>query len=393
VDQKEEGVSPVELRELKQLLARSSLAAGLYMPGDDTVPAVRVQQTAMKAKELSLIRYAVGIELVPGRIVGVLINEHGTRLADEQLVLADMEVQTVVSGAASVTAALVDAVPSARAACGRVALGFQLGGPVDTTTGTVLFYHKAPPRMPGPIQDIRWPDKQPLSRMLEDATGLPSFIENDANAYALFQLWFGAGHETSRFAVVLINEGVGGSLVIDGRLFDGPMELGNLSVLPDKVDNARPCDCGGIGCLETTGGIHGILENVYKYAHRTVDNVVDAAALAERYDTRGAAEAFRVAGHANAKGIGIIINFARPEQVVVYAPQVMTEHGRAAAAEFLTELGEFFSFCHPALHGSAKLRIEPVRPYDGAHGAALLALERCFDILPENAAAPVGKPQ
>jgi predicted NBD/HSP70 family sugar kinase len=363
------------------------------MPGRDTVPDDSARRAAVLAREQARTRYAVGIELVPGRIVAVLIDEHGTRLADEQLVLADMEVQTVVSGAASVTGILLDAVPSAKAACGRVALGFQLGGPVDTETGTVLFYHKAPPRAPGPIREIRWPDNQPLARMLEEATGLPSFPDNDGNAYAMFQLWFGAGRETSRFAVVLISEGVGGGLVIGGRLFDGPMELGNLSVLPDKADSARPCDCGSIGCLETTGGIHGILENVYKYTSETIDNVVAAADLAERYDTRGAREAFRDAGHANAKGIGVIINFARPQLVVLYAPPVMTEPGRAAAREFLTEVRKFSSFCHPAYHGSTQLRVEPLRPYDGAHGAALLGLERCFGIRPEGATARTGKRQ
>ena len=333
----------------------------------------------------------MGIELLPCRIVGVLIDEHGTRLADEQLVLADMEVQAVVSGAASVTGTLMDAVPCAKAACGRVALGFQLGGPVDITTGTALFYHKAPPRSPGPIREIRWPDNQPLGQMLEEATGLPSYPDNDGNAYAMFQLWFGAGRETPRFAVVLISEGVGGGLVIGGRLFDGPMELGNLSVLPDKADSARACDCGSIGCLETTGGIHGILENVYNYTGEAVGDVVAAADLAERYDTREARQAFKVAGEANAKGIGVIVNFARPHKVVLYAPSVMTEPGRAAAEEFLTEVQRFSSFCHPAYHRSTELRVEPLHPYDGAHGAALLALDRGFGIRPEAATAQTGQ--
>jgi predicted NBD/HSP70 family sugar kinase len=383
----DETVSPAELREFDQLLSRSSLAAAGDMPGRDTISAASARRAAVLAKSQARIQYAVGIELVPHRIVAVLIDERGARLADEQRVLADMEVGTIISAASSATACLMDAVPSARAACGRVTLGFQLGGPVDPATGTALFYRKAPPRAPGPIEEIRWPDNQPLGQMLEEATGLPSYIDNDANAYAMFQLWFGAGHETSLFAVVLISEGVGGALMDDGRLFHGPMELGNLSVLPDKTDNARPCDCGSIGCLETTGGIHGILENVYSYTSESVGNVVAAADLAERYDTREAGEAFARAGHANAKGIGVIVNFARPRQVVLYAPAVMTEPGRAAADAFLTEVRKFDRFCHPAFHRGSQLRVEPLRPYDGAHGAALLALQRCFGIRPGHLAS------
>lgn len=367
-------VSPVELTEFEQLLARSSLAD---TPGHDAAVA---RHAAGKAREHARIRYAVGVELVSHRIVAVLTDERGIRLAEEQRVLADMEVETVVAATATATSSLLAAVPAAKAARERVALGFQLGGPVDTETGTALFYHKAPPRAPVPIEEIRWPENQPLGRLLEEATGLPSYADNDACAYAMFQLWFGAGRQTPRFAVVLISEGVGGALVIDGRIFDGPMELGNLSVLPDKSDSARPCDCGSIGCLETTGGINGILETVYNYTSETVDNVVAAADLAERFETRGAREAFAVAGHANAKGIGVIVNFARPSQVVVYAPAVMTEPGKEAAGAFLTEISKFPRFCHPAFHRGTRLRIEPLRPYDGAHGAALLALERCFGI-------------
>jgi predicted NBD/HSP70 family sugar kinase len=389
----DEAVSAEELGEFEQLLARSSLAQAQDMSGCDTVPAASARRAASLAKKHARTRYSVGIELIPHRIVGVLIDEHGTRLAGEQLMLADMEVQTVVSGAASVTGILTDAVPYVKTACGRVSLGFQLGGPVDTATGTALFYHKAPPRAPGPIREIKWPDNQPLGRMLEEATGLPSFLDNDANAYAMFQLWFGAGRQTSRFAVVLISEGVGGALVVGGQLFEGPMELGNLSVLPDKPDSGRPCDCGSIGCLETTGGIHGILENIYNYTNETVDNVVAAADLAERYDTLEAGEAFSVAGEANAKGIGVIVNFARPELVVLYAPPVMTEPARAAARAFLTQVRKYSSFCHPAFHRSTQLRVEPLRPYDGAHGAALIALDRCFGIWPEGATARMGHPR
>jgi predicted NBD/HSP70 family sugar kinase len=323
--------------------------------------------------------------------VAVLTDEHGTQLADEQLVLADMEVRTVIDASAAAAASLMDAVSGARAACGRVTLGFQLGGPVDTATGTALFYHKGPPWVPGATKEIRWPDNQPLGQMLAEATGMPSYIYNDANAYAMFQLWFGAGRETSDFAVVLISEGVGGAHVSDGQLFPGPMELGNLSVLPEKGASRRTCDCGSIGCLETNGGIHGILENVYHYTSESVDNVVVAAGLAERHETREAREAFADAGHANAKGIGVIVNFFRPRQVLLYAPAVMTEPGRAAADAFLSEVAKFTRFCLPAFHGGTGLRVLPLRPYDGAHGAALLALERRFGIRPGHLAVSAGE--
>jgi predicted NBD/HSP70 family sugar kinase len=321
---------------------------------------------------------AVGIELLPYQLVGALVDERGERLACEHMVLEDMDVKTVISGAASLADTLVKAIPDEETTSERIVLGFQLGGPVEAETGTVLFYRKAPPKPPSTVRGIWWPDRQPLGRLLEEATGLPAVVENDANAFATYQQWFGVGREVSRFAVVLIREGVGGSLVIGSRLFDGPMELGNLSVLPGKSE--RTCDCGSVGCLETTGGIYGILEAVYDYSGESPDNVAAAAELAEHLDINSADGPFGQAGEANAKGIGIIVNFARPQRVVLYAPSVMTDPAHAAARAFRAEVDTFRSYCHNTVLGDCELIIKPLRPYDGAHGAALLALERRFGI-------------
>ena len=332
-----------------------------------------------------------GIELVPPRMAGVLIDRRGRRLATKDLVLKDMELETVVSGAAALVAALQADIPRPVSANQQAALGFQLGAPVISGSGTVLFYHKAPPDPPGLVREVNWPDRQPLGPLLEQATRMPVVVENDANAYAAYELWFGTGLEMSRFAVVLIREGVGGSLVIGHQLFDGPMELGNLSVLPEK---GRSCDCGSIGCLETTGGVHGILENIARNLRAKnlempdVDSVESASRLAEdsNPDIAEAAEkAFKDAGYANAKGIGIIVNFAHPHRVVLYAPPVMTETSNPAGAKFVAEVEKFRSYCH-TVYEDCELVIRPLRPYDGAHGAALLAMERCFGVTPATAA-------
>ncbi|HEX6472320.1 MAG TPA: ROK family protein [Streptosporangiaceae bacterium] len=380
----DETVGSAERDGFERLLAASSLATGVDMGTPEKLPAGRLRRLAARMGEQASIRYAIGIELLPFRMVGVVVDENGERLADDQLVLDDMDVTTVVSGAAALTSALMDLVPYVRAADERVALGFQQGGPVDVDSGTVLFYHKAPPDPPGPVQGIDWPDSQPLGRLLSQATGLPTVLGNDADAYAVYEMWFGAGRELSRFAIVLLREGVGSSLVVGNRLFDGPMELGHLSVLSD---GKRQCDCGIVGCLETTGGIHGILESVHHYTQESLADVVAAARLAERPDTAHAVEAFKRAGHANAKGIGVIVDIARPQRVVVYVPPVLADPAFRAAGAFRAEVETFRSYCHKVYAAGCELVIQPLRPYDGAHGAALAALERRFGIVAPAAAA------
>jgi predicted NBD/HSP70 family sugar kinase len=369
-----------ELTRFRALLDGAAAADDVPDEGALDDPAAGVlRRTIAQAGRLAEARYAVGIELLPHRMAGVVVDERGERLADAQTVLGAMDVATVVGAAAELTAALLDDVPHVRAAGDRVALAFQLGGPVDTDTGMVLFYRKAPPKMPWPKAEIRWPERQPIAWMLRKATGLRTVVENDANAFANMQRWFGAGREVSRLAVVLIREGVGGSIVFNNRIFDGPVELGNLSVLPETK---RECDCGSLGCLETTGGAHGILESTYNYTDVPVTDLAHAAELAEAHETRGAVEAFTMAGHANAKGIGVVINFARPRQVIVYAPPVMIDPEGRAGRAFRAEVAGFGAYCH-SVYADCKLVFAPIGPYDGAHGAALLALEREFGILPE----------
>lgn len=341
---------------------------------------------ASQASPASPACAAIGMELLPHQLMAVLVDDHGKRLDCRPLTLEDMDIETVVSGAVKLTALLARSIPEG--ASERVALGFQLGGPVETETGTVLFYRKSPPKPPSRVRPVYWRDHQPLGRLLQESTGLPTVVENDANAFAVYQQWFGVGRNTSRFAVVLVREGVGGSLVINNRLFDGPMEIGNLSVLPEKVK--RPCDCGSMGCLETTGGIYGILEAVQEYtseSNEVLDDLEAASSLAGSPDNNGAEEPFRLAGEANAKGIGIIVNFARPKRVVLYAPRTMTDTSYASARVFRAGVETFRNYCHGSAFGDCELIIETLRPYVGAHGAALLALERCFGITADIALA------
>ena len=379
----QELVSADDLDELEPLLDASSLRRGTPTGPSHNPSTELVRRVVHRAETLARTRYAVGIELLPRRMIGALVDESGRRLADHQVSLDEMSVPTVVAAAASLVSTLVRSVPGGLPPENRMAVGFQLGGPVDTETGTVLFFRKLPPDTARAERGVRWEDRQPLGRLLESAIGLPTVVENDSNAYAVFQQWFGVGHEVSRFAVVLIREGVGAALFLGGRLFDGPMELGNLVVFPES---GRMCDCGNFGCLETTGGTFGILDTVHTYTGEPVEGVAAAARMAERPDVGPKArDAFAAAGRANAKGLGFLVNLARPHRLVLYAPALMVDPDRPAGQAFLAEVWKFRHYCHSIYGDRAELVVEPLRPFDGAHGAALVALERCFGVRPPTA--------
>ena len=90
----------------------------------------------------------------------------------------------------------------------------------------------------------------PLRLRLAQATGLPTFVDNDAKALALGEGWKGAAAGCDNFIAMVVSTGVGGGIVLDGRLLDGADgnagHIGHVIVEPE----GRLCVCGARGCLE-----------------------------------------------------------------------------------------------------------------------------------------------
>jgi glucokinase len=90
----------------------------------------------------------------------------------------------------------------------------------------------------------------PLRARLAERYGLPTWVDNDAKALALGEGWLGAAAGSSDFLAMVVSTGVGGGIVLDGRLLDGQSgnagHIGHLIVEPQ----GRACVCGARGCLE-----------------------------------------------------------------------------------------------------------------------------------------------
>ena len=134
--------------------------------------------------------------------------------------------------------ALVDAVVGRASRARLVVCGIGCGGPMDLRTGTV-----------SPLNIPAWRDF-PLRARVEEATGLPVALDNDAKAFALAEGWTGAARGRRDFMAMVVSTGVGGGVVVDGHLLDGASgnagHVGHVIVEPD----GRVCPCGARGCLE-----------------------------------------------------------------------------------------------------------------------------------------------
>jgi glucokinase len=130
---------------------------------------------------------------------------------------------------------------TAREAGGELeGIGVGCTGPVDPMTGTLERIQF----LPG------WQGCH-LTAELQNAFGVTAFLENDADAAALGELAWGAGRGAKRFIYVTVSTGIGGGLVIDGRLYRG-VDGAHPEIGHHVIDPAGPnCFCGARGCWES----------------------------------------------------------------------------------------------------------------------------------------------
>lgn len=131
----------------------------------------------------------------------------------------------------------------AQAHCDRQTLagiGIGCAGPVDPTRGLIN----------NPFTLDGW-DQADIVTPLQQRFALPVRLENDADAAAFGELHAGAGHGAGRVVMLTLGTGIGGGVILDGRIYRGAQgehpELGHLLV----ADNGPPCYCGIRGCLES----------------------------------------------------------------------------------------------------------------------------------------------
>jgi glucokinase len=244
------------------------------------------------------------------------------------------------------------------AAIGSVGIG--AGGPLDTRLGILT----APPHLPG------WIDV-PIAALAEEAFGLPVALENDATAAAAGEHRYGAGAGTSHMVYLTISTGVGGGVVIDGRLYRGASgnggELGHVT-----VDCAgRLCrGCGRKGCLEAYVSGTSIAERAREAGMG--DLAAGEVAAAARAGDPVALEVWDATTDALACGLTSIVNLFEPELVVLGGGVVSGTGEQLLAPVRARVLAEAML---PAA-GAARIVEAALGAQVGVVGAAAIAWER-----------------
>ena len=197
-------------------------------------------------------------------------------------------------------------------------IGVGVPGLVDVQQGSLVF---AP--------NLRWRDV-PLRQMWTQRFNLSVFVENEANAAALGEYYFGVARDVQSLIYLSAGVGLGGGIIIKGKLFRGSGgyagEVGHMTMDP----NGEPCGCGKRGCWETVVGPRAIVRQVREALETNAESQirtlvqddlesidVDVVVRAAQAGDHVARKALEEVGVQLGIGIANLVNAFNPEMVVL----------------------------------------------------------------------------
>lgn len=173
----------------------------------------------------------IGVDIGGTKVAAGVVDEKGK-------ILAQALRETPADDQAETVDVITEVIAELRESHEVEAVGLGAAGFIDAKRSTVVF---AP--------NLAWRNV-PLRATVEERVGLPTVVENDANAAAWGEAQFGAARDVDSMVMLTIGTGIGGGVVLEGELYRGfngmAAEIGHLTVVPD----GRRCGCGNRGCWE-----------------------------------------------------------------------------------------------------------------------------------------------
>ncbi len=194
-------------------------------------------------------------------------------------------------------------------------IGIGVAGLIDVKKGKVIRSPNIPAINGAPLREI-----------FEKEFSMPVIVENDANAYAFGEKWIGAGKDLDNFIVLTLGTGLGGGLIYKGKLYEGPVEVGHMTVVP----SGRYCTCGSYGCLESYASGRAMVDRVVSSLEKGTESLLSKCCDGNIYKITPeviyetaldgdslSREVFREVGQFLGIGIANLINILGPEAVII----------------------------------------------------------------------------
>lgn len=227
--------------------------------------------------------------------------------------------------------------------------------------------------VPGPVDDsyvkravnLGW-ENFPLKMKIEQELNVPVVLLNDANAAALGEFWKGSIKSLKNVVFVTIGTGVGGGIIVDGKILNGCHSSGGeIGHIPIKSEETRICGCGNTNCLESYGSANGMVTTMNMKSHeKKVSEAKEIFDLA-REKNLVAKETISITVDYLASAIAGIVNTLDPEEIIIGG-------GVSEAGDlFLEPLKEAIdNYAFPQIRGTIRLRKAKLGNDAGIFGAA-----------------------
>jgi glucokinase len=304
------------------------------------------------------LKNVIGVDLGGTNIVCAVVSEKGRVLGrDKRPTLSRL-------GAVGVMNRIADGIHAASRDSGlpwssHLAVGVGSPGPLDQKRGIVLY-----------TGNLNWHNVR-IVDFLRRKLKKRVFLENDANSAALGESWIGAGRGEKVVLCVTLGTGVGGGLIVDGRIYEGAWgvsnHIGHIVVDP----NGPPTYYGNRGMLELYASATGIVRMAREARLKPPRGRPAEASTFREMAARGNAKARRVfeeAGRMLGVGLTSAIHLLNPSMIILSG-------GVSAAGDLIRKpmMKELRTRClKPALKG-LKFRIARLGGDMGAVGAARMA--------------------
>lgn len=252
----------------------------------------------------------------------------------------------------AVLEAIVEAIKSFSTTKAPLAIGIGTPGPVDAS-GRIA-------RVAINLKD--WHDV-PLAEWLEAKTGYPTILANDANCAGLGEAWLGAGRQFQHLILLTLGTGVGGAVILDGKLFTGHQgaaaELGLITLNPE----GPLCNSGNQGSLEQYASVQAIRRRAGKEPHQLGEMA--------RNGDKSALQFWASYGRDLGVGLASLIYILTPEAVIIGG-------GISANAEFFfpSAIAEIERRVLPSSRADLQLIVAELGNSAGMVGAAKLAWQK-----------------
>ena len=259
-------------------------------------------------------KYYVGIDLGGTFIKGGIVDDLGNLLVDGKVpTQSELGADKVAENISSLVLELIKKAGLERADIEGIGMGVP--GMIDSARGEVVYSN-----------NLGW-EHFMISDKVEAITGIKAKIANDANVAALGEAKFGCGKNYNTTVLLTLGTGVGGGIVIDGKLYEGNRSAGAEMGHSVIVAGGEKCTCGRRGCLETYASATALIRETKKAMENNRSSALWNIGSLDKVDGKTAFDYMNEDASAKAVvsdyieklavGIANIANELRPEAVIL----------------------------------------------------------------------------